>query len=370
MKVCLVVIAKNESHVIGRAIESAKNFVDYVCVVDTGSSPDEFKRMGDIIAQAGVSYSFIEHKWYDFATNRTDALEAAEHLFPEADFLFMMDADDYIEQMTFVEAGLDKNFAGYNVLVKSEDIAYPRTQIFRANGSWRYRGVVHEFPELLQSAKQRQVGTYPITVRSTREGDRNRDTRKYYKDARLLEDALRADTIELDLVPRYTFYLAQSYDGAGEAAKASEMYMKRADMREGYTEERYVSLLRNMRLMEIYDYDPDEVFRIAHVAQAICPQRREVVALAMHLLNDASCHRMSYDLWGDYPTDGTVPTGLFIEPDVYTHLIFDRAAVAAHYCGAYKTALRLNTLALKGHPNMPLDMKRIADNMRWSIDEL
>lgn len=368
MKVCLVIIAKNESHVIGRAIESARNFVDYVYVNDTGSTDEETVKMSNIVAECGVSYVYNFDKWVDFATNRTRALRDAEKAFPDADWLFMMDADDYIEQMTVIDQGLKDYFEGYNILVKSEDIAYPRTQIFRANAGWRYRGVVHEFPEHVIGAVA--VGSYPITVRSTREGDRNRDERKYYKDAEMLEAALMSPDVELDLVPRYTFYLAQSYDGAGEAAKASEWYWKRAEIKEGYTEERYVSIYRNMKLILAYDLDCDQLVKEARRAQKICPHRREAVALAMHALNEAGKFNLSWALWHDYPTDGSVPVGLFIEPDVYTHLILDRAAVAAHYCGEYRTALRLNTLAIKGNPATPLDVKRIADNMRFSIDKL
>jgi hypothetical protein len=376
MKVCLVIIAKNESHVIGRAIESAKNFVDYLCVVDTGSSPDEFKQMGDIIAESGISYSFVEHKWYDFATNRTDALQAAERLFPEADYLFMMDADDYISQMTYIEGMTqDVQPPGFRVSVRSDNIEYPRVQIFKAGMGWHFRGVVHEYPEC--AGVTTELPFYPLTVCSTREGDRNRDPEKYLKDAHLLMTALNkndADDVDQDLVPRYTFYLAQSFEAAGDLKRAANWYTERVRIKDkGYTEEAYVSMIRLARIalkQPMTACQLEFIVDLCREAQKLCPWRKEAAHIAVCLLNDAKRYTEAVKFYRDNPVFKNVPQGLFIEGEIYRWQYLEQAGISAHYAGLHRTSVILFAKALAGFSDLPLDAARILNNMEYSLDKL
>ncbi len=370
--ITLVMIVKNEGHVLARALESAVNFADKVVIVDTGSTKEQEELMLEAIERVWPrSYAFERTKWVDFAHNRTEALRIAETIYPDSDWLFMMDADDYIINLTNVP--LDPEMPAYQVMLWNADISYPRTQIFRADGTWHYEGVVHEYAE--RDRPYAQLPLYPITIASTREGARNQTDDKYERDAELLINALNDPDTPKHLRPRYTFYLAQSYDAMDNTDRALAWYDARVMISAGYTEERYVSLLRMAKI--IYKLAADKkdadmlatLEQYAHTGQQFCPNRRELVAYAMWRYNEAGMYNRSLRLFAKYPPV-KMPIGLFVEPETYSWLMLDRAAVASYYCGDYKVALTLGLSAMKGHPNMPLDLRRMADNLRFSVDKL
>lgn len=372
MKVCLVIIAKNESHVIGRAIESAKNFVDFVYVCDTGSTKEELDGMEQAIQEAWPNPYVLDHAaWQNFAWNRTHALFQAEQAYPDADYLFMMDADDYIMQMTYID-GLKPEMQppGFRVQVRSDNIEYPRVQIFKAGIGWHFRGVVHEYPEC--DGVTTELPFYPLTVCSTREGDRNRDPEKYLKDAELLETALALGEDE-DLIPRYTFYLAQSYEAAGDLKKAAEWYDARIANEGGYTEERYVSMIRLARIAIKQPMTQGQftfVIELCRAAQKLCPWRKEAAHIAVCLLNDAKRYAEAIRVYRDNPVFSHIPQGLFIEPEIYRWQYLEQAGIAAHYAGLHRQSVQLFVRALDGFTDFPLDAKRILNNAHYSLDKL
>ncbi|PKR86271.1 glycosyltransferase family 2 protein [Heyndrickxia camelliae] len=86
--VSLVLIVKNEEKKIKRCIESAKESVDEVVVVDTGSSDNTKK----IAISMGVS--MFDYKWNNsFADARNYAISKAT-----SDWVFILDADEYFRQ--------------------------------------------------------------------------------------------------------------------------------------------------------------------------------------------------------------------------------------------------------------------------------
>jgi glycosyltransferase involved in cell wall biosynthesis len=377
MKVCLVIIAKNESHVIGRAIESAKNFVDYVCVSDTGSTPDEFNGMMDAIEAAwGKPYALDIFEWKNFAHNRTQALRFAEDTYPDADYLFMMDADDYIRQLTYInDLTWQEPPPGFRVNVVSDNIEYPRVQIFKAGMGWHFRGVVHEYPEC--AGVTTELPFYPLTVCSTREGDRNRDPEKYLKDAHLLMTALNkndADDVDQDLVPRYTFYLAQSFEAAGDLKRAANWYTERVRIKDkGYTEEAYVSMIRLARIalkQPMTACQLEFIVDLCREAQKLCPWRKEAAHIAVCLLNDAKRYTEAVKFYRDNPVFKNVPQGLFIEGEIYRWQYLEQAGISAHYAGLHRTSVILFAKALAGFSDLPLDAARILNNMEYSLDKL
>lgn len=365
MKICLVMIVKNESHVLRRALDSVRDLVSCIHIQDTGSTDTEFDAMADIMESYGVSCGMNKREWHDFAYNRTLAMREAETRFPEATYLLMLDADDFVTSKTFPGAELRDD--AYYVKVRDNFIEYRRIQLFKAHINWEYRGVVHEFPELV-NARPAVVGTAPIVVQSTREGSRNYNPLKYEHDAQLILSALDTETDKF-MIARYEFYLAQSYDNAGMAGLASTKYMDRAENKDGYAEERYVSYYRMAKLNYQYDANPVAIEAVCRLAQEICPQRREAVWLAMKAWNESDKHERALALWREFPLT-TMVNGLFSEPEIYQWRMYDEAGIAAYYSGLYKESANLFMKALKDGTKRPLDVERLITNLGYAVSKL
>ncbi|NPD17779.1 hypothetical protein HOY34_21675, partial [Xinfangfangia sp. D13-10-4-6] len=106
---------------------------------------------------------------------------------------------------------------------------YPSKLIVRNDGSFRWRGVVHEglyFKGQGQEKVRHIEGDYAVINQSA--GARSRDPSTYYRDARALVQAIETLPAEdQDLLPRYTFYCANSWRDAHAPQEAIGWYRKR-----------------------------------------------------------------------------------------------------------------------------------------------
>ena len=230
----LCMIVKNETKVICKCLKSVLPLVDYVLVVDTGSTDGTQQMIRDFLTEHNVKGAVIDEPWRDFAYNRSFALERLREV-EDVDYAMIIDADDTLE----LDAGFDPGaFKAqmthdlYDVPVRHGGIAHYRPQIFSNRLPFSFKGVVHEYLEAPPGQLSRET-VKGFAIRASTGGARSENPRKYQDDAAALERALASETDPF-LISRYTFYLAQSYKDCGEREKALENYLKRAEL--GYWE--------------------------------------------------------------------------------------------------------------------------------------
>ena len=91
----LCMIVKNEAAIVTRCIESTRRLVDYVLIVDTGSTDGTQELIRSFPRETDLQGVVVEQPWQDFAFNRTSALaKLREH--QEIDYALIMDADDLV----------------------------------------------------------------------------------------------------------------------------------------------------------------------------------------------------------------------------------------------------------------------------------
>jgi tetratricopeptide (TPR) repeat protein len=266
--------------------------------------------------------------WVNFAHNRSEALEFARNM---ADYTLMMDADDTLEipegftwpeDMTADSYSIDFHFAG---------MRYSRVAIFSNQLPWRFKGVLHEFPDCPEAKTQ---GHLPLIVHVGNDGARRRDPDKYRKDAQLLEQVLETETDPV-LVSRYWFYLGQSWRDAGEPMKAILAYRMRLGFG-GWEDETYIARLNIARCMETTSPGwAIEAYRDAHEHSR---HRGEAIYKAAYLLRMAQRYQEAFEI-ARKGIGLPVPNGLFVEPWVHEYGILDEYAISAYWSGHYQESV-------------------------------
>ena len=321
-------IVKNESHIIHECLESIHHLVDYWVVSDTGSTDGTQDIITKFFKEKGIPGEIHQDEWKNFGHNRTLALR---HCDGKADYAWMIDADDRI-QGTFRFPD-DMTADGYVLRMGKTEFSWWRTQIFRIDSIWEYKGVLHEFPT---PKKENPIlvkveGNYTVDARTL--GARNVGIsviEKYTRDAIELEKAL----IDEPENTRYQFYLAQSYFDSQQWEKCIDAYRKRADMG-GWQEEVYYSLYRlavaramldkpwpeiQASFLDAFNYRPIRAEALVHIAQVL-RQKYDQPAAAF--------------IYARHAAEIPFPQGeiLFVPDIIYKFSALDELGATAHAAG-------------------------------------
>lgn len=334
-RVGLVMIVKDEEAIIERALQSAKPFISTYVIVDTGSTDRTKETIQRVLAD--ISGQLFDRPWISFGHNRSEALALCDG---QMDWAIMMDADDSLAGVV-PPADTWKNDAldGFMIRLLHSSIEHQRTQIFRTGIGWSYEGSVHEYP-VCKSKGFATVGILPAnTYMITRcEGSRSKDPDKYLKDAQLLEAAHLADPTD----HRTLFYLAQSYRDAGHLEAAVRYYQRNIDLSGGWDQERYLSLVNLIHLVDSHD----EKLRLTWAAIELCPDRLEAPYTYLHQrrMLKLPYTQQAFAIASVVRNRTTSTMNLFTTPSIYTWGMDDELAVVAfatkHYRESYDASIR------------------------------
>ena len=250
---CLCMIVKNEAHIIKETLENACKYFDfsYWIICDTGSTDNTIDVIKKFFKEKNIKGELHQHKWVDFAHNRTKSLQAS---YNKTDYLFIHDADDLIKGDFELPKILDKD--GYLTNMSNGGLLYKRLNIVNNRLKWKYIGVVHEYIQIDEKIKPSKMlieGNYRILSR--RLGDRSKEgpVKKYTKDALLLEKGFK-ETNDIILKNRYAFYAGNSWYDAKQYDNSIKWYLKRI-LLGGWKQEVYVSHYKLGIIYQIHKKD-------------------------------------------------------------------------------------------------------------------
>ena len=283
----LCMIVKNETNVIRQCLESTLPLVDYILVVDTGSTDGTQQMIRGFLADHNIEGAVIDEPWRDFAYNRSFALERLREV-AQVDYALVIDADDTLE----LDAGFDPiSFKAhmshdlYDVPIRHGNITHHRPQLFSNRLPFSFKGVLHEYLQAPEGNITRTTAEGFAIRASSGGGFRSNNPSTYQDDAAVLERALANETDPF-LISRYTFYLAQSYRDCGEQQKAIENYLRRAE--QGFwIEEVFISLYEAAKLQEALQLPFDEILATYLRASNAVPSRAEALHGASRLCRNA-----------------------------------------------------------------------------------
>lgn len=327
--ICLNMIVKNESHVIERCFDSVLPLINTWLIVDTGSCDGTQQVIKDYMKKKNIPGELYERPWVNFGVNREEALQLAKN---KADYVLFMDADDtlrFAEDFQLPKLELDS----YLVASYCGGVQYYIPRLINMKRDWHWHGVLHEYVSA-DDATTKDI-LKGVDYLYICDGARNKDPDKYKKDAKILSDALEKEPDN----SRYMFYLAQSYNSAGDNEKALETYHRRVEMG-GWPEEVFWSMLQIARLQERLGYDAKEVEASYIKALKYRPTRPEpffYLANKARINKDFSKGFKIAKLGVDLPPSNDT---LFLEKWTYDILLFEYS-ICAYYVGEYEESLKM-----------------------------
>ena len=334
--IALCMIVKNESEVITRAFDSVRNFVDYYCICDTGSTDGTQEIIKDYFKKHNLKGKVHDRPWVNFGHNRTECFELAQG---KADYLMTLDADEIMAPYSNGNAVLDKKIKSIPKLVADHVMVtthygnsrYLRTCFVKNNMGFRWEQPVHEYchsPEEKTKGYIEDICNYVTT-----EGARSKDPKKFFRDALVFETHLLDNPED----GRAWFYLAQSYMDAMQPNKALEA-IDSALKYVTWDQEKYILYLRKGRLLKSLKNPCPEFLDCMFSAYNVCPERAEAVGEILKHFYQTSNWNSIIAFGGQFQLKDPRPDFLFVEKVAYEWIIPDLLGLGYYYTGNKKLA--------------------------------
>ena len=350
LKISACCMVKNEEKNLPRSLNSLKNQVDEIIIVDTGSTDKTIE-----IAQS-YGARIIQAPWQDdFSTPRNMAIDAAT-----GDLIIFLDADEYFATPNKVRPAIEK-FSGKDAILiprinideSNSDSEMSRdwcARIFRNADHLRYRGLIHEnITDIKHERLNYTFGNEDLTIYHTGYG------------TRIIESKLRRNLALIELESKkfgheikHDIALADCYAGLKDFEKSLYHAQKALNSDVEAVASRgnlYHKILNAMRELH---YSDEEMLKVVDEAIMVLPAlpefyaERGMILCGLDRLDEAylSLHK-SLEVWKKMNSD--------VHEESYfagaVDKVYMRLAEIEAYVGNYKQALHNITLALKFSPN-------------------
>jgi glycosyltransferase involved in cell wall biosynthesis/GR25 family glycosyltransferase involved in LPS biosynthesis len=357
--VCIMV--KNEEKIIMRSLNSIKDYADFLCVCDTGSTDNTKQIVKDFMKTNNISGRVYDHKWVNFGHNRTLSLQAARGC---ADFILLMDAD---MELVVLDKDFKQKLHGDEILLmQSSGEPYYNTRIISGSKTYVYIGVTHEYIRIKHDQPTtRQTLDQSIAYFADHADGFNR-SEKYTRDIALLVQGL----IDEPKNERYMYYLAKSYIESGKYEEAIVQFQNRINAG-GWYEEVYYSYFFIAKCFQALGKPYTEIVDQYMKAYNYHKGRAEPLFEIIYLLRcmgkfEEAMKFADIALKIEYPKNDLLP----VSKHVYDYRLKDEIALCANKSGHHDIAynLWLNVLKEKKYPK---DQEgRLKSNLGFALKDL
>ena len=365
----LSMIVKNESHVILRLLSSVAPIIDYWVIADTGSTDGTQEIIQKFFDEKKIPGQLLQIDWRDdFSYARNKSLEEVEK---HVDYGMWIDADEelIIDPLFDKDKMLSQDLDSVSFRTIYGRVDYTRKNIWKTGIGFKWDGPIHE----LLSSKEEHTGGIAVglhvIVRA--EGSSWGNIKeKYLGHARILEKHAN-ETND----PRWIFYTAQSYRDAQEYPTAIEWYKKRAEIKEGFYEEVFISKFMVAKLSEVTGKSKNEctiLYQEAHSSDNLRGEAIKSLIQMYHRYQDwengyvFSLYGLRYNRKNPYPH-----RVLFLDKGLYDYEMLELHALSCFYSnrkeeGARCYWLMRQQLVELGPGYLSEDaMKRVMENEQY-----
>lgn len=278
--IALCMIVKNEQEYLRRCLESVKDKVNQIVIVDTGST-DETISIANEYTNEVYHFDWIN----DFAAARNESIKYAK-----ADYILVLDADEYLEDsvdiLSSIEVEADYYFIKiHNMMSQGRAIDHLAIRIFANNKDLYYRNRLHEHLNTYEDEEKYKAGHAEFTIMHTGYTDDMLEGRE--KSKRNL--SLMLKEVEENPNVYNLFNMGRTYNWTGNHGKAIE-YLQRAYSLSGnlsIVPELVATLCRSLGEMKRYE----EALYVLQEAVLVFPQEVDLVHLQALFFKEIGYYR-------------------------------------------------------------------------------
>lgn len=224
--ISLCMIVKDEENTLARCLDSVKNLVDEIIIVDTGSN-DETKNIAREYTNLVLDFDWID----DFSAARNFSFSKATK-----DYILWLDADDVIleedqkkikELKKSLNENIDVVMMKYNVAfdeMGKANFSFYRERLSKRNRGFLWKEPIHEY--LVVGGQIINVDI-AITHKKLRVSDPKRNVKIYDK---MIKENKK-------LSPRGLYYYARELKDNGRTEESIEYYENFLDSNKGWSED-------------------------------------------------------------------------------------------------------------------------------------
>ena len=350
-KLALNFICKDESPVIEKMLESAKDIVDLIVVNDTGSTDGTQQIIKNFGEKYGIPTYVFERPFDDFENSRNHAMQKLRDVVKELNWNadqvhgFWFDCDEtLVIDSKFNKAQFTKDLYMINTYIGQ--MKYTRNTFFKVSKPFRWYGPVHEFIVCdEQNITSGLAENIHVDVKMTGNSWMGDIAEKYASHSYKLEAYINKNRQD----PRWIFYTAQSWHDAASIKdnreenderlrRSMKYYRERVSRTDGYAEEIYYAQYRIGTIMRILE----EPWHLTHMellkAYQIDPLRGESIKVIIDHYLQMGDWNMAY-LYSKFAKTtfhgkNPYPTRLlFVDEATYVWKFAEAHAAASFYTG-------------------------------------
>ena len=342
MKISLCLIVKNEEDVLGRCLESAKDFADEIIIVDTGST-DKTKEIAKRFTDNVYDFEWIN----DFAAARNFAFSKAT-----MDYQMWLDADDVVPEKSVQEINdLKKTLsADVEIVTMKYVLSFDqnnnptfhstRERLFKRSKNYQWIDPVHECIPLIGNLQYTNIEIWHKKIKQEVASTRNIDIYK----------ALEKSGKEFS--PRQLYYYARELKDHNDIENAIIYYEKFLATGLGWIED-VVTCCHQLAieykkigaegkilptLLKTFEYDTP---------------RPEICCELGYYYKEKQNYNQAFK-WFDLATKVEVPNGIgFVFSDYSGYIPNLEACVCLSFLGDYQKANEYNEKASVSRPDCP-----------------
>ena len=383
IRIILILMIKNESEIIERALKSVEDYVDGICISDTGSTDNTVEIVKKYFKTIKKPTKICNHIWENFGHNRSLSFNETVKFCSEnkwnlrKTYGLLLDAD----QKLVVSDSFDKESlkdSGYNLMIKNDYYIYYVPKLINLSKKWKCIGSTHEY---WTDEDDSELFDFDDEIYIKDIGDGGCKSDKYERDIRLLMNDLTKEisertnkkiTEEKEIFKnlhknnaRTIYYLGQSYYDIEKWEDAIKWLSKRLEFKDNEDEEYQSRIKIGISLSEL-DKPEEEVKQCFMKSIDMFPYMLEPVYYLMQYYMDKEQYDKAYEvgkLGLDIEMDEDIP--FFTEPSIYNYKFKDDMLISCIETKKYAMGLNIGNQLLKEKLYEKEEKYRINENYQY-----